>query len=154
MGTSTSFTLAYGILVENPEDHPWDHEHGDSMLCEEWWQDFKGFKPTFSPYNDVGKYVEGVSKDDPRILQYYDELRQWEKENPIPFDVEYVLDYDNEEMFICAPTTYSFYKQTNLDLVVDVSVLPEGEGDRFREFLREYYPSGGEPCWTLIPFHG
>lgn len=89
MGVSTDGQINYGIPFEEGFEFPWS-EDGDGDI-EAWWRTANGYEnPMFNPFDESGNYKPGVSRDDPRIGEYFAHQREWMKANPIPVeDVNY-----------------------------------------------------------------
>jgi hypothetical protein len=151
MGQSVSLRVVFGVKVEK-SDNPWYTDDEDEGY-EDWWRKETGFVPTFYPYDGRGEYAEGVTKDDPRIAAYYNELREWEKEHPIPFGIEYDGGYESDYIFVCAPNNKIYWDAASLSEIIGNSGLEPEVEERFREFLRKYY-DGLEPKWWVVPFYG
>ena len=80
MGQSTDGILFFGWILEEGAELPWEE------YCEEeWWQKTKGYKPPYELYNaDGSDYLPGVTQD--MVPKYYEDQRNWMKENPMPFE--------------------------------------------------------------------
>jgi hypothetical protein len=82
MGQSTNGQICFGILF--PEDYklPWK----DSSE-EDWWRTVNGYKPPFELYNSQGEYLNGKKPPQSEIDQYYQAQREFDDNNPFPFEL-------------------------------------------------------------------
>jgi hypothetical protein len=88
-----------------------------------------------------------------RINAYHEELLKWEKENPLPFDVQDESCYDYTPVFVCAPNKKIYWDEVELPkLLNDAEINPLVES-QFMEFLKEHF-ADAEPKWWLVPFYG
>jgi len=88
MGVSTDGIIFCGWPLEEDAELPWDNEDNEDDGVEDWWRRVSGYKPLFELWTPAGEYVGGVRPPEDRMSAYGDHQREWDKANPIPFEVE------------------------------------------------------------------
>jgi hypothetical protein len=81
MGVSTNAMIGYGFVFEDGQQFPWEEK---DMDMENWWRCENGFSPSFYPFAS-GNYKPGLNRSSPEVQKYFDELREFDKQNPLPF---------------------------------------------------------------------
>lgn len=156
MDCSLDLTLVYGVLV-TPEQHPWYDagEEDPEVGIDAWWKETNGYKCSFDPFSEDGDLRDEIVRNDPRLAAYFNELREWEMAHPPTFDIAYNKNYKEKNVFICAPTSTTYYTGTSLEKIIEDSktTLSHEEKIAFEAFLRRWYPMVGEPNWVLLPFY-
>lgn len=154
MGVSTDGQICFGIMFEEGAEFPWDEDFGGDI--DEWWMHVTGYVPSIHPYTGDGKYAPGFSEHDPRIKEYYDEQRAWEKEHPCPIELVNYCSADCPMYIIAVPRTCNSCRRgypekfDPTDLTVKAS---EGEG--LLEFCAKHgIEVEGKPEWYLSSYWG
>lgn len=89
MGQSTNAQLAWGVVLEDGAELPWEGGDGD---FDDWWRTEMGWDDSGSPFGDTPTgYKDGYGKDDPRIGQYFDARQEWDKAHPAPVQIGQLL---------------------------------------------------------------
>jgi hypothetical protein len=152
MGVSTNGQLCYGILYEEGFEFPWTDSGEEDW--EQWWRDENNYVPPYKPEELWGEEerVEGVTEE--MIDEYFDKQREWDKANPLPFDVINVCSGDYPIYMLCVPS--SFHKAWRGDPVVIESLeVDEDDVQSFLVFLDKYNLSGTQdPQWFLSSYWG
>lgn len=139
MGTSTNAIIAFGIQLEEGFEFPWDDEN-DENDCVDWWRELNNYN---NPYDWK------IDKD------YWKYQNEWDKENPIPFEIE---NYCSQEcpMYILAvkgtvKTAERGYPNdfNPNDLKVDPESL-----NIFKRFIDKYKISDENPKWLIFSYWG
>ena len=90
MGNRASSTICYGIKFESEYPFPWMDEESDFDDIDDWWlYEVCKYTPLFEIYNEDGEYIDGIKPDEEKVNEYWDNLRKFEKENPIPIELIY-----------------------------------------------------------------
>jgi len=151
MTTSTNGVISFGVVCDEYTEFPWE-EH----CIEEWWREVNGFKPLYEPYTTEGVYDEGWSESDPRFDEIWTQQVTWDKENPIPVELE---NYCSGEcpmyaIVVCdlGHTCLRGYP-TSFD-PKDLVATPRQILDLL-SFLQDYnIQYEGEPSWLLTSYWG
>ena len=85
MGVSTDGQICYGVVFEEGYQFPWDDERYDDSEYD-WWREEQGYKRPFELYTSEGEYIDGIEPSVEKSDKYYNNLRDWDKVNPLPFE--------------------------------------------------------------------
>jgi hypothetical protein len=140
MSTSTDAQICFGICMDEDDELPWNAEpfNGD---MEEWWLGVHDYKPPFDLFDEKGNFLPGVTREDPRIREYFEHRRQWLDQHPIPVkEVNYCS--GDAPMYILAIPSSCLTALRGYPEEFDPSALPAliSDADRqaFDAFCQEY----------------
>ena len=174
MGTTTNGQICYGILFDEDFEFPWSERDG----IDDWWREVNGYEnPCWNPFTPEGDYkaeivtntrVYGpvtsgygmVTSDDPRIQEYFQHQRNWDKEHPLPIELVNCCSCDCPIWILAAPASTEIARRgypSELDLralkVNDVAKAP-GWRANLLEFCDKYKIEHDEPRWWLSSYWG
>lgn len=155
MGVSTNGEISFGYAFDDGVEFPWDSEECGGDI-EYWWREISGYQPPFQVYSENGGYMPGFSKDDPRIVGYYNHRREWEQASPVPIAL---VNYCSDDCPMYAITVKGvglsccrgYPKEFDPSKLV---VTPE-QIERLKQFCATHnIEVNGEPKWMLTSYWG
>lgn len=154
MGTSTNGQLSFGVVFPEDFEFPWDGEPHDGDI-ESWWRDVRGFvNPVEYPYDESGEYKPGIDEDSPVVEQYFENIREWLKANPIPVELVNYCSGDYP-MYLLATKHMQNYRGDAEPVDLDWLRDTEAAEKKLREFLDEFgIESDGKIGWRLTSYWG
>lgn len=155
MGMSVTATLAFGFSFEEGFEFPWSNSAEDAVsVMEEWWRKVNGFvNPVWNPYTEEGNYKPGVSRDDPRINEYFNYERKWDDAHPVPAMLvesgsescaRYILAVPKSDIWTSWDGPLKVERLPEIDLQAQIALV---------EFCKKYeIETDGEPAWWLCAY--
>jgi len=146
MGESTDGQLCCGIMFEDYFEFPWDDEN---VELDEWWREVNNCQVE-SPFTEWG-YKPGVTDSG----DYWDQLRQWDKENPIPVELVNYCSGDCPAWILAVPSSVRSCSRGDplkfdpTDLIVTL-----GEVRKLLKFCEQFKIKATEPAWYLSSYWG
>lgn len=140
------------------DDQPWDAVSGPMSGLSNWWQTVKNC-PLECPYDGDSRtgYKAGYSEGDPRVNEYWAAMREWEKENPMPFSIKQHGSCEEPDDFI-AVTGVGVSGDWNSPEPVDMHNIEDGVRERginLKAFCEEQgIKFEGNPAWWLLSYYG
>ena len=137
MSISSDGQICFGIAFEEGFEFPWDdtEDYGDKKEFEEWYAEQHGW--------DKSKH------------QY---AWQWEKDNPIPFELVWHCGYDYPMFILAIKGTYIRASRgyiEELDLLELVSVVTDEKVSQLKQFCEKHgIKISREPKWYLSSMYG
>jgi len=150
MGESTDGQLCCGIMFEEDFEFPWDDE---AVELDEWWRIVNNCQVE-SPFTEWGYYKPGVTDSG----DYYDQLRQWDKENPIPVELVNYCSGDCPAWILAVPSSvrscsrgHPLKFQPPTDLIVTFPEVMD-----LVDFCEQFKIDikGLQPAWYLSSYWG
>lgn len=155
MSVSTDGQIHFGIVFPEDYEFPWlDDDQGE----DDWWRSVTGFRPSFDPFTADGDYKPGVIIGDPRIDAYFDEQKQWDKDNPLPFVLVSYQTVDYPAYMLAVPGIGLVARQGHPKAFDPTALtVPEGAAARLLSFCATYGIDNGQGMefrWYLSSFWG
>lgn len=151
MGQSTNGVISYGVTCEEYTEFPWE-EH----CLDDWWRKVNGFQDLHEPYTPEGQYAEGWGPNDPRLKELWERTLKWEKEHPLPVELEnYCRDGCPMYAIVVPDTVLKCGRGFPVSFdPTSLRVTAEQKSDLL-VFLKKYeIPYEGEPGWLLTSYWG
>lgn len=156
MGVSTNGQLCYGIKFEEDFEFPWGAEEFDGDITE-WWRSVNGYvNPNFNPYTEAGEYKPGVTREDPRVDEYFKHSRDWDAAHPVPVGLVNYCSGDYA-MYILAVPGVGLSNRRGYPEEFDPSALKVSDEQRaaLLEFCKTHkIEHDEEPKWWLSSYWG
>ena len=161
MSVSTDGQICYGVAFPEEWEFPWMGDEYSNDI-HDWWRTVCGFKPPFEIFNDKEEWIEPRPSDE-KVEEYWDVIRKFDKEHPVP-EVE-VVNYCscNSPMYIIAVKSSYRYNSRGYPEAFSPSDLTVTDKDRdsLLDFIGKYCMDGGEkdelkiePKWYLSSYWG
>lgn len=153
MGVSTDGQICFGIVFEEGTEFPWE---GD---IEDWWlREVKKFRNTRELYNEDGGYLNGVVPTEDEIGDYYQERREFMKNNPCPVSLVNYCSGDYPTYILAVPSSVKVCSRGfPTKLRVEDFVVTEKQIQSLKDFCSEHGLQVGpdeEPAWWLSSYWG
>lgn len=150
MGMSVNAELSYGIYIDYTE-LPWCNDKYDDI--EDWWLDVNNFiNPIEFPYTEDGNYKEGFYSGHPSINKYFENIRNFHKENPVPIKIVYDGNYDSEVHILTTKTMRAYWGELQ-DVDPDFFNDVQESHDKLIDFLGKYgIITDQQPRWILSAY--
>jgi len=157
MGVSTDGIIFCGWPLEEDAELPWDNEDNEDDGVEDCWRRVSGYKPLFELWTPAGEYVGGVRPPEDRMSAYGDHQREWDKANPIPFEVENYCSAECPMYAITVPGAGATARR-GYPTKIDASFMGSVDSvkvEGIRALLAEHgVELDGEPSWYLGSYWG
>jgi hypothetical protein len=154
MGVTTNGELSFGIKLDEETPLPWFPEHEEFDGIEEWWRCENGYKPKNPIWDAKSGYIAGVTQVD--IDAWYDDLRTWDKENPLPIEL---VDYQHCDcsayILACPGTVYTANRGYPVTIEpLKLMVVDAVKAANFHAFVGKYFPEhlSPGPKWYLSSY--
>lgn len=153
MGVSTDGIICYGIKFDEEYGFPWND---DDIDIEDWWRVVSGFAPSVEIYDEQGGYINGTRPDGSVIDRYYEELRKWDKENPLPVQEVNYCSGDYPLYILAIPGTVKRASRGFPEAFRPEELLfPEDARQALIDFCDKYsIDYEDEPQWYLASYWG
>ena len=147
MGISVYAKLSYGICIDYTE-LPWGNDD-----IEDWWLDVNNFiNPIECPFTEDGNYKEGFYSEHQSVNKYFENIRNFHKENPIPIKIVYDGNYDSEVHILTTKTMCSCRGESQ-DVDPDFFNDFQECHDKLVDFLEKYgIITEEKPRWILSSY--
>lgn len=154
MGVSTNGQICFGILLEEGVTLPWADDDGERYI-DDWWRDQCGYVPTKQLYDEDGKHLPGVTKQD--VDDFYKHRREFDAAHPCPVVMVNVCSGDCPVYIIAIPDTVKSARRgypEKIDRDADFALNPKLV-QLLEEFVDKHeieYEDG--PHWYLSSYWG
>jgi hypothetical protein len=151
MGTSSDGCICLGVMYDEDHEFLWDNYEQPV----DWWREHEGYKPPFELYDSDGAWLNGIEPSTEQCREYYDHRDQWDKDNPIPFDMHNYHSDDCTMFIMAVPGTnkvalHGYPSELNSSNTFNVDI---GNLERFFNFCTALNLPR-EPKWYLYSYWG
>lgn len=156
MGQSTDGQICYGVYVG--DELPWgdgeDFEYDRDEVA--WWRKRRGFKRSFELFTPEGDWIDEAGTTEERRRAYSQEQWDWDKANPMPFELVNACSSECPEWIIALPGTLKSASRGYPEKISEGTISlvhREAALERYKAFLAEIGVEG-EPSWYLSSYWG
>jgi hypothetical protein len=153
VGNIARATIAYGIVLDEDHECPWDISHEGNL--EQWWLDYTGYVDPdglTSENIDNGGYNFGKS----RTQTYLDNRKSWLNDHPIPVEAQLMGPHDESQRVLVMPNHILECDWSGAEpLPRGFFSVPPEEILSFCDFIEQHdIRLDNEPEWILFVFYG
>ncbi len=155
MGQDAEAKIVFGIDFGGSDDFPWDRKFDGDI--EDWWRSINNYVGLESPFDSSGNYKPGIKSYDKVVDDYFNERRQWLKDNPIPIEMVRYCSYDYPA-YVMSVASETYRADWSDPAEVDPAELMKDQSENAKiilDFCEKYgieVPS--QPRWLLVAFFG
>lgn len=148
MTVSTDGIICLGVDIG--DELPFECDDED---FERWWRNHKGYQNPFELFDETGNWIEPRASD-AKIEEYFAVRREWEKKNPIPFEMVNVCSNECPEWIIAVPgSVMRAHRGCPVKIPSKLQFDDQKVLKRYMDFLKSHDITE-EPSWYFASYWG